>query len=405
MKTRQLKGISGQVTETLDWPDIEAKSQHEGQVDFQVAASKSIYDAPAFFNPVMVLNRDLAILFGKTYAKEMEVKLRVFEPLAGIGVRAFRLAKEIPDSINEVVIADFNPVTTAIANVNNTQLELNDKVLQFKREARSLAMDLAEQRFKYHYIDLDPFGSPSPFIDSMWNLLTYRSLIAVTATDMTVLCGVYPEACMRKYGGYPLNNHHTHETATRLLIAMVVQSAARFERGIVPIFSINVDHYTKVFFQVRTSRGDANDATGKIGFSYTCDSCQQIYYTGMLDAAPVCCGSLHKAGPLWTGNLFDREWAEKANSELATLDLPSQRRIAKLLAEARDTGEIKGFYQISEFCKNLTLPQPSFDDLFSAIEKAGYEVVRSQFTDQAIRSDISGKELQKIITELVSANT
>jgi len=315
------------------------------------------------------------------------------------------MAQTIPEAVQEIVISDYNSVTTAIANVNRYQLSLENQVFQFQREARSLAYDLAEHRLRYHYLDLDPFGSPAPFIDSCWSLLSYRAMIAVTATDMTALCGVYPDACLRKYGGLPINNHHCHETAARLLIAMVVRSAARFEKGITPIFTTSIDHYTKVFFRVRTSRGAANDAVNQIGFSYTCTNCHQIYYTRITDESPECCGSLDKAGPLWTGELFDTTWCHNALEVLDDLELPSTKRIRKLLVEGCDTQGILGFYQMSEFCKNLKLPQPAFDDIFKEIRSLGYRVVRSYFTDQALRSDIPGQKLQSVIRDLVGESS
>ncbi len=343
--------VRGYLSMPLDWPEIESDTRTEGQISFRIAASKSIYDAPAFFNPVMVANRDLAMLFTKVYSEKMNLIMRVFEPLAGIGVRAFRLVTELPDKISEVVIADYNPVTTAIASQNIQDLGIGDKVLQFQREARSLALDMAEHKLSFHYVDLDPFGSPSPFIDTMWPILTYRSMIAVTATDMTALCGVFPKACLRKYGGLPVNNHHTHDTAARLLIAMVVKSAARFEKGVVPVFTASVDHYTKIFFTSRTSRGAANDAVAQLGFSFTCQKCHQIQYTAIDEEKPDCCGMLEQAGPLWIGKIYETEWCKDALDTLDSMDLKSSKRLTKMLQEGVDAGELRGYYQISKLCK------------------------------------------------------
>ena len=80
----KLNEIHGFVETKLPDPDIELKELTEGNVNFSVPDASTIYDAPAFFNPVMILNRDLSILFCKLYSQTVDHKIRVIEPLAGI---------------------------------------------------------------------------------------------------------------------------------------------------------------------------------------------------------------------------------------------------------------------------------------------------------------------------------
>jgi tRNA (guanine26-N2/guanine27-N2)-dimethyltransferase len=350
----------------------------------------------------MVLNRDLALLFAKLYAEKFNA-IRVFEPLAGIGVRAFRLALEIPDHVKEVVISDYNDITTNIAAHNRYELGIQDKVIQFKREARSLAMDLAEKQLRYNFVDLDPFGSPAPFIDFIWPVLQLNALVAITATDMTALCGVYPDACLRKYGGYPLNNFHTHETAARLLLGLVARSAAKHEIGISPLLTVSFDHYTKTFVSTHKSRGAANNSVRQLGYSFTCKNCFKITFASLDNTEDIrCCGTMIRAGPLWTGELFDEEWAEFALLHLDGMELPSDKRIKRSLEEARDSTELYGYWTMDTLCKHLGTSQPSFADFFDAISEKGYRIVRSWFTDQAFRTNAPPIVVQQVIKDLVS---
>jgi tRNA (guanine26-N2/guanine27-N2)-dimethyltransferase len=41
----------------------------------------------------------------------------------------------------------------------------------------------------YDAIDLDPYGTPAHFLDSALQAVAEGGLLAVTATDMAVLCG------------------------------------------------------------------------------------------------------------------------------------------------------------------------------------------------------------------------
>ncbi|MBR51960.1 MAG: hypothetical protein CMD58_05545, partial [Gammaproteobacteria bacterium] len=85
---------------------------------------------------------------------------------------------------------------------------------------------------------------------------------------------------------------------------------------------------------------------------------------------------------------------------LETIKLPSEKRIAKQLLEGVNEEDLKGFFQISKLCKKLKISQPSFTDLFSKIDEKGFKVIKSQFKDQAIRTNISGKQIMKILKEL-----
>ncbi len=48
-------------------------------------------------------------------------------------------------------------------------------------------------------VDLDPYGSPSVFLDSAVQSITEGGLLMCTATDMAVLCGNNGEVCYSKY--------------------------------------------------------------------------------------------------------------------------------------------------------------------------------------------------------------
>lgn len=47
-------------------------------------------------------------------------------------------------------------------------------------------------------VDLDPYGSPSVFLDSAVQCVADGGMLMCTATDMAVLCGGNGEACYSK---------------------------------------------------------------------------------------------------------------------------------------------------------------------------------------------------------------
>ena len=76
----------------------------------------------------------------------------------------------------------------------------------------------------------------------------------MTCTDLAVLAGSnYTEACFSKYGGHPVKAEFTHEVALRLVLNTLSASAARYKRHIVPLVSLSIDYYLRVFVRVYTS--------------------------------------------------------------------------------------------------------------------------------------------------------
>jgi len=52
--------------------------------------------------------------------------------------------------------------------------------------------------FSVFQVDLDPYGSPSVFLDSAVQSVADGGILMCTATDMAVLCGSNGEVCYSK---------------------------------------------------------------------------------------------------------------------------------------------------------------------------------------------------------------
>ena len=64
---------------------------------------------------------------------------------------------------------------------------------------------------RFDVIDIDPYGAPSIFLDAAVQAVKEGGLLCVTATDMPVLCGQYPETCFAKYGATSITGPNCHE--------------------------------------------------------------------------------------------------------------------------------------------------------------------------------------------------
>jgi hypothetical protein len=98
-----------------------------------------------------------------------------------------------------VVDARFcNPAVAIEACERN--IRLNGKVALAKvtaNHADSRIYMLSHEK-EFDVVDLDPYGSPSIFLDSAVQSLSEGGLLSCTATDMAVLCGNNGEVCYSK---------------------------------------------------------------------------------------------------------------------------------------------------------------------------------------------------------------
>jgi len=121
--------------------------------------------APVFYNPAMELNRDLAVLTLQTYQRKMGKEVSVCEPLAGCGIRSIRFAVEI-EGARKVVVNDINPQAAKLAKLNVERNKLTEQVSVTNEDANLLLSRYAAPRKRFSFVDVDPFGSPVPYMDS-----------------------------------------------------------------------------------------------------------------------------------------------------------------------------------------------------------------------------------------------
>ncbi|NP_001142112.1 Probable tRNA (guanine(26)-N(2))-dimethyltransferase 2-like isoform 1 [Zea mays] len=234
----------------------------EGKVEIFLDESNSV-----FYNKTQVNNRDISIAVLRSFilkrheeyaarsrkgpgdttlsaqAKYKEPK--VLEALAASGLRAIRYAVEV-DGIGEVTAVDNNEaaVEACKKNIQHNGSLASSKVVPHHADARVYMLTHPKE---FDVVDLDPYGSPAAFLDSAVQCVADGGILMCSATDMAVLAGGNAEVCFSKYGSYPLRGKHCHEMALRILLACIESHAIRHKRYIVPIISVHMDFYIRVF--------------------------------------------------------------------------------------------------------------------------------------------------------------
>ena len=222
----------------------------EGKAMISIPDEKKISkQLEVFYNPVMKLNRDVSILLLNSVAN---TNMQIGSPLAGTGVREIRFMKELQKGkIKSMAINDYDEKACTSIKENLKLNRINSKKVIVTCEDANIFL-LSSSGFDY--IDVDPFGSPNPFLDAAVNRLSRQSILAVTATDTSALAGTYPEACLRKYWAMPLRNELMHEIGVRILIRKVQLIGAQYGKALMPIFVYSKDHYYRLFFSCEKSK-------------------------------------------------------------------------------------------------------------------------------------------------------
>jgi tRNA (guanine26-N2/guanine27-N2)-dimethyltransferase len=358
--------------------------------------------APVFYNPVMKLNRDIAVLVLQAYQRIVDREISACEPFAGCGIRGVRFAREV-DGVKEVVMNDISGKAIQIVKYN-TQLNGVGKKVKFRHQDANLLLSRhGAPRKRFDAIDVDPFGSPAPYIDSAVRALRDGGLLALTATDMAPLCGVHPKACIRKYGGKPLRTEYCHELAARLLAGCLATIAAKHEIGVTIVFSHSADHYVRVYALVEYGAKKADESLRNMGYVLHCFRCfHRESRNGLSTLAfpeKCCeCGSkLSVGGPLWLGGLSDKDFCQQMEEE-AKQKLERLERIERTLRLAQNENDtLVGYYVVDKLCDALNLPVPSIKKVVEGLREEGFQAFPTRFNPKGIRSNAPAARIKEVV--------
>jgi tRNA (guanine26-N2/guanine27-N2)-dimethyltransferase len=363
--------------------------------------------APVFYNPVMELNRDIAVLAFQAYQRLVNREISICEPLTSSGIRGIRFAAEI-HGVKKVVISDINEKAVKLAKHNVHLNGLQDRVTVKHKDANCLLSCYGAPRRRFDVIDVDPFGSPVPYLDSAVRALRNRGFLAATATDLAPLCGVHAKACVRKYGGKPLRTEYCHELAVRLLAGCVATVAAKHDIGVRIVFSHSTDHYIRVYAQIGYGAKKADASIKSLGYLLHCFNClhretAKTLSVKFFEKCSECGSKMDYAGPLWLGKIFDTRFCELMAQESKRTALRNSGKIAKLLTLAKDEAEAPAtYYVIDKISDKLALPMPSVSAVLQKLRDKGFQAFPTHFNSRGVRTDAPASTVQELLRRGVS---
>lgn len=334
-----------------------------------------------FFNEQMAFNRDVSVML----LRAIDEDITVADAMTATGARAVRIANEVPGT--EVVANDINPNSIEYINRN---IELNN-LTNCIPSNKNLHVLFTES--VYGYVDLDPFGSPVPFLQSAIRGCRRNGILAITATDAAPLAGAQTVKCRRRYQSEPIRGYMCHEGGLRILMSTVARELAKFDRGMKPLLSFAADHYYRTYVRVTEGAIAADTSLSQLGYLRYDNETLERSESALPDEN-------HRLGPFWLGPLHNSDLLEKMSSE-GMSDLKRCDKMLKLWREEIDTEVF--VYDMSELSSHLRLSPPRMDNMIEALKNHG-KASRTHVSPTSFKTDLPLEDILSVYREITPDN-
>ncbi|RDX81156.1 putative tRNA (guanine(26)-N(2))-dimethyltransferase 2, partial [Mucuna pruriens] len=234
---------------------------------------------------------------------------RVLEALSASGLRALRYAREI-EGIGQVVALDNDKASVDACRRN---IKFNGSVACSKVESHLVdaRVYMLTHPKEFDVVDLDPYGSPSVFLDSAVQSVCSGGETGRSAIQSNVNILLAMSFCSTK---------NCHGMALRILLASIKSHANRYKRYIVPVLSVQMDFY------VRFCKCNEKYSPKAFSYVYQCTGCDAFHLQPIgrrISKGPVvsqecnyCGKKFNMGGPIWSASIHDQEWVTSIHADV-----------------------------------------------------------------------------------------
>lgn len=360
--------------------------------------------------------------------------------------------KEIDANVIKITSNDWDPEA---ANLIKRNFAFND-IPESKTEVTAMdAIDLMwlkrKEKEYYDVIDLDPYGTAVPFLDSTIQAVENGGLLWITFTDTAVLWGSKPHALFYRYGSVNTHKKNCHEFALRLVLHTIATTANRYQKQIIPLMSLTVDFYIRLFIKVVWKPIMWHESILNTSLVFQWNSCQCFYLhsfgktsdkskkkrvkigeeqevekddVNMTESQKqsirdskhntkftinnfsipekwdVWDSSFMIAGPIWSGEIHDREFV---NSLLESVKnwkhLKTHKRIKETLQAIQLEMTIGNYplsYDFDRLIWEIKWESISRKAIFSAFKSLNYQLVQTYYKPQLYKTNASPRAVYDI---------
>lgn len=325
-----------------------------------------------FYNPAMALSRDISIAVLTAESARRGKKLDFWDVTAATGVRSMRILKET-DAVGSVLATDNNELAVEVLKKNADREGSGRINVVWKDAAERIPPGT------FDAVDIDPFGTPVPFVEAGISAVREGGILAVTATDMAVLAGPARDACVERYSSSPLRNYLCREAGLRILLAYLARLSRLRGRSVTPLLSIISGYYVRCIVRLSADSGVALPI-GVVPFKG---------YSG----PPLRTKSA--GGPMWLGPLHDSDFI----SRIGGLERPgcgraSFKKFIKILKDETKV-DVLFYYESGVLSRQLHLESPPpLSSVAQALSERGYAFARTHASEGGWRTDAPASEVE-----------
>ncbi len=354
--------------------------------------------AAVFYNPTMEFGRDINVACMQTLADSQSGRSAItyLDALGASGIRGLRVANE---AYLAVTLNDHDDAAYRLIKRNAKRLLLNVHVKH--SDANAL---MSEERFGV--VDIDPFGSPAPFVDAACR--SASKMLCVTATDTAPLSGAHFNAGVRRYSALPVNTEYHAETGIRILMGKIVREFVKYDKSAVPVLAHATEHYYRVYLRIERGARLADACLSSLGFVFHCFKCGHRYVTPGL--APVhrcecalCAAEPVIAGPLWLGTLYDQSFCKRVLKNLENGVFGTKKQASKTVELCLNELDVVTFFDYHKLLKELKCPPIPIETLMSGLRSIGYQASRTHFSGTSVKTDADVATLKGVLLDLCRA--
>lgn len=342
--------------------------------------------SPVFYNPDAIISRDFTSLVTKVYFNDKSFFF--VDLLSGTGVRGVRLALETK---GYGLINDVDPIAHYYCRRNIGLNNLQDVLEAYMDEANSLMNKFTFSGLAINYVDVDPYGSPVPYLNSIFKPLSKEALIGVTATDTAPLTCSHVKKTLYRYNIRCFKTDFNKELGLRILIFTVAQKGASLGYVVKPLLSFTHRHYFRVFFNVKRSGLEAYSMFNQCrGYLWYCRSTLERGFIGdVSEADDLKCMDGSKptiTGPTWICNLGDVSFVKEIVDSRKENHVSRETwRIASMLVNELGVNNPYLRYDLFfSLCRRNMVQISRFIDM---LKEHGFKAFRTHMDPRGVKTD------------------
>lgn len=361
------------------------QSVREGSVELQIPEEDGTDDR-VFYNPEQELNRDITIGVLRALRGKNPGNTSYLDAMTATGIRGLRAAMNNWD----VTCVDVNPTAIGVCRENFRRNDASGVVRRRNANAELYSNG-------YDVVDIDPFGTPIPYLDSAFN--GTRNMLCVTATDTAPLCGAHFESGVRRYDAIPINTEYHAEIGVRVLLGAVARTAARYDVSVTPVLTHATRHYVRSYLSINRSATAANTMVRSLGWVHHCWEClwrttETGFFPDPVKSCPNCTGSeVTTGGPLWLTAAHDASFMKEVKGLLSD-EMQTRDQALQLLSTIQQELHEPTHYDHHRLCKRWKRTASAMDDVITSLHDQGYAASRTHYGGTTFKTTATVSEIR-----------